>query len=338
MSHVAQTSAHVLDKLSSHTRMRHGTIVIAEYSLFHRALLQKRLINLSIIVTLMSRVTLTNESHRTDKCAVDHTTIITHPNASCYSHHTLDCVVLLSSYYKVRHAAVITHSTTSYYCTHTLDCATLLSCLTIVTHMNASWEWIMALVGLSHGARRNESCHIDKCTVDCTAIIPLENASCHTCKWVVTHLRMSHATRRNESWHTDKSQSYYHTLECVMRLVTIATLMNESCPTHMNESCPTHMNESCPTHMNESCPTHMNESCPAHMNESRPTDMNESCPTHMNESRPTHVKESPHTQMNESWPHDSFIWVGRDLFVGHDSIIWVWQNGVTPRTEEIGLK
>jgi len=164
----------------------------------------------------------------------------------------------------------------------------------------------MALVGMSHGTRRNESCHIDKCSVDRTAIITHENASCHTYKWAVTHLRMSHVTHRNESWHTDKSQSYYHILECDMLLVTVATHMNESCPTHMNESCPTHMNESCPTRMNESCPTH--------------------------------VKESRHTQMNESRPHDSFIWGGRDWFVGYGSTIWVWPNGVTPRTEEIGLK
>jgi len=87
--------------LASHTRTRHPTIVIAEYRLFQRVFLQKTLIILSIIVTLTSRVTLTNESYRTDKCAVDHTTIITHSNASCDSH-------VISSHNRLRRAFVIT--------------------------------------------------------------------------------------------------------------------------------------------------------------------------------------------------------------------------------------
>jgi len=180
MSHISMNNiTRTNESYRTHDTYEYLWFQVRVYSLFYRALLQKRPIILSILPTDTWHVWINFIPLVFEKCQTYGWVMLligmnhgTHMNDSC---HTYEWIM---PHIWMRH----------------------------VTHMNESchtYDWVMSHIWMNHVTHMNDSCHTYERIMSHIWLrhVTHINESCHTYEWIMSHIWMNHVTHMTESCH-----------------------------------------------------------------------------------------------------------------------------------------
>jgi len=181
-----------------------------EYRLFHRALLQKRPIILSILLTKAtpyqvmshvwrSHVTHMNESCRTYEWVVSHILIshVAQMNSLQQSAQVWSYITHMGGSYHT-YEWVMSHTWMNHV-THINGLEQSPQVWSYITHMGGSrhtYEWIMSHIWMSHVTHIND---LEQSPQEWSYITHMKGSR-HTYEWVVSHIFTSHESCRTNEW------------------------------------------------------------------------------------------------------------------------------------------